>query len=170
MSALIVRRLDMARDFVAARDIRLEALSTYPQAFAADLDTEAALSAEQWVARAKDVIWFGGFVGDALMGTIIFVQSPRPKLKHTGNLGGMYVRSAVRGQGLGDALIVAALDAAKTAQCEQVSLTVNADNPHAIALYERHGFRTTGRLPNALRVGAHTYDELTMLCVFEKSA
>jgi hypothetical protein len=40
---------------------------------------------------------------------------------------------------------------------------VNAEYPHAIKLYERHGFRTIGKYPNSLRVGDRTYEELIML-------
>jgi len=46
---------------------------------------------------------------------------------------------------------------------EQIQLTVNADNARAIKFYERHGFRTVGRMPHALLVDGRYYDELTMV-------
>ena len=74
----------------------------------------------------------------------------------------MYVREDHRGTGLADALVEAVIDHA-IGLVEQLKLTVNAENPRAIALYERHGFRTVGRIPRSIRVGDRTYDELMMI-------
>ncbi len=53
----------------------------------------------------------------------------------------MYVRAGARGSGLSDALIEAVIDRAVRDGVEQIKLTVNAENMHAVKLYERHGFR-----------------------------
>ena len=74
----------------------------------------------------------------------------------------MYVREAARGTGLSAAMFDAVIDHA-TGLVEQLQLTVNADNARAIKFYERHGFRTVGRIPRALLVDGRYYDELSIV-------
>lgn len=52
----------------------------------------------------------------------------------------VYVREEVRGRGLGDALVEAALRRARRRRCRRVELDVDEDNIDALRLYERHGF------------------------------
>jgi ribosomal protein S18 acetylase RimI-like enzyme len=74
----------------------------------------------------------------------------------------MYVRAAFRGKGVADALLEAVLDLAETC-VEQVSLTVNAENPRAIRFYERHGFRRYGLVPRSLNIDGRFYDDVEMM-------
>ena len=55
------------------------------------------------------------------------------------------VSPAVRGTGVGHALLRQSLGALRDAGCRSVSLTVTAANEDAVALYERVGFRTRER-------------------------
>ena len=41
--------------------------------------------------------------------------------------------------------------------------------PRAVKFYERHGFRTVGRVPRAMRVGGRVFDELTMVRAVSES-
>ncbi len=50
-------------------------------------------------------------------------------------------------QGIGTALLVALLEESDRRGCRRLDLEVRADNPGAIALYERHGFRRIGHRP-----------------------
>lgn len=50
-----------------------------------------------------------------------------------------------RGQGVGDALMRAALETARDWQCEHLLLEVREGNAAAIALYRRHGLDVDGR-------------------------
>ena len=157
-----VRRLGMA-DVPALRELRLESLRLHPECFGADLEAEEAMSVEDMAARMNTGYSFGGFVDDVLSGLVVFVKPKNKKTGHTGDLGAMYVRANARGTGLGDALVEAVIDQAVATGTEQIKLLVNAENPHAIKLYERHGFRPVGKYPNSLRVGGKTYEELIML-------
>ncbi|HSM96169.1 MAG TPA: GNAT family N-acetyltransferase [Rhizomicrobium sp.] len=157
-----VRRMDAA-DVPALRELRLESLRLHPACFGADLEIEEAMSVEDMAARMRTGYTFGGFVDDVLSGLVVFVKPKNRKTGHTGELGAMYVRPNARGTGLGDALVEAVIDQAVATGAEQIKLTVNAENPHAIRLYERHGFRTIGRYPNSIRVDDRTYEELIML-------
>jgi ribosomal-protein-alanine N-acetyltransferase len=55
------------------------------------------------------------------------------------------VRSDWAGRGLGARLLIDALDAAIEAELRSVLLEVRPSNSSALALYERFGFRQTGR-------------------------
>jgi ribosomal protein S18 acetylase RimI-like enzyme len=156
-----VRRLT-PDDLDAMRAIRLEALRLHPECFGADLEIEEAFTPEQWLARMATAATFGGFVDDTLSGIAVFARPRSSKTAHTGELGAMHVKAAVRGSGLAGALIDTIVDHASR-EVEQIKLTVNAENARAIRFYERHGFRAIGRYPNSLRVGGRTYDELIML-------
>ena len=159
MGRLHVARLE---DIAAMRAIRLEMLSLHPEAFAADLETEEAMTVADFAARAAGSTTFGGYIEGVLAGSVVLVQPQRRKIAHTGTLAGMYVRPAFRGTGIADALIEAVIDHA-IGMVEQIELTVNAENVRAIGLYERHGFVAYGRRPRSIRVGERTYDEILML-------
>ncbi len=56
----------------------------------------------------------------------------------------MWVAPSVRGRGVGDALVRAALDHARAVGANRVVLDVTAGNEHAIDLYWRAGFADVG--------------------------
>lgn len=159
MTALVRRMSDA--DYEGLREIRLESLRLHPDCFSAELEVEEAFTREQWLSRLSSAVTFGGFADGAFNGVVVFAKPSSKKTRHTGELGAMYVRAAVRGTGLADALIDAVVDHAVN-EVEQLKLTVNAENARAIKLYERHGFRTIGKYPNSLRVGDRNYEELIM--------
>ncbi len=159
MAALRIIRLE---DAAALRDIRLEMLRLHPEAFAADLETEQAMTVADFAARAAGSMTFGGYVDESLAGMVVFVRPQRSKIGHTGMLAAMYVRAAYRGSGLADALIEAVIDHA-IGEAEQIELAVNVENTRAIALYQRHGFVPFGRKPRSIHVGCKYYDEILMM-------
>jgi len=61
---------------------------------------------------------------------------------------GIIVDHRRHGRGHGRALTSHALTLAKELRAPRVRLTVHADNPRAVALYERSGFRTAETLPD----------------------
>jgi ribosomal protein S18 acetylase RimI-like enzyme len=160
MSA-VVRRLT-PDDIPVLREARLEGLRNHPEAFSADLAVWEALTPEVWRTRVMNGNWFGAFAGEALAGICAISTSYSSKTSHLGEFGAMYVRAGYRGQHVGDALIDAVIAFARL-KFELVTLTVIAENTHAIALYERHGFVVIGKMPRAIRVGDRYYDELYMV-------
>jgi RimJ/RimL family protein N-acetyltransferase len=52
----------------------------------------------------------------------------------------------------------------------QVHLSVNADNPRALALYESLGFTAYGREPRALRVKEAFFDEILMALALDDAS
>jgi GNAT superfamily N-acetyltransferase len=59
----------------------------------------------------------------------------------------LFVREAVRGRGVGRALVEAVVRSARGRGCRRVELDVNEDNPPALALYERVGFAVSHKPP-----------------------
>jgi len=74
-----------------------------------------------------------------------------PERRATAVLISMWVDPVARGTGAGDALIAAALAWAAGQACHRLELTVLEANAAARRLYERNGFRPTGR---SVRAGA----------------
>jgi GNAT superfamily N-acetyltransferase len=162
------RRVTTARrilpdDWERFRDVRLESLRDYPEAFTADLAVESALTPDDWRARANE-LWFTCEIGGVFAGTAKYWRDTgSAKTAHVGHLGAMYVRGAFRGQGVGDALIEAVTAMAQGEGAEFLILGVHTKNLSAQALYERHGFKRFGMLPGALKVDGVYWDEIHMV-------
>jgi ribosomal protein S18 acetylase RimI-like enzyme len=77
----------------------------------------------------------------------------------------MYVREALRGSGLAEAIVKAVLAHARQ-RVEQVQLTVAVTNERAIRFYRRLGFEAYATEPRALKVGKTYIDELLMVHFF----
>lgn len=167
MSTFTIRKL-VESDLAATKALRLEALRLHPEAFSSDPERDVALTDEEWRERITPGRWFGAFVNDELVGIVAWMPGHSRKTAHTGEIGGMYVRETARGTGAAGALMDAALNDA-AAQIDQITLQVNADNARAVRLYERHGFRTVGRIPHSMRIDGRNYDELIMWRVVSTS-
>ena len=100
-------------------------------------------------------------VGGKVVG-MIFLGREEARRAHVGSIG-MAVHDAHAGRGVGAALMAATLDLADNwLQLKRIELSVYADNPRAIALYERFGFEREGLCRAfAWRNGAYA-DALTM--------
>lgn len=87
---------------------------------------------------------------------------PALRRRHVMSLG-ISVAPEAQGQGVGQALMAALCNYAdRWGQVLRIELSVFVDNPRAIALYQRHGFRQEGRhVGYALRDGAYV-DALSM--------
>jgi len=89
----------------------------------------------------------------------------RPLYAHVGVLG-LGVRAEYRGQGMGRALIDAALAAARARGFERVELQARASNARALHLYERFGFVHEGLKRRAAWDGDKYEDIVCMGRVF----
>lgn len=100
-------------------------------------------------------------IGGKVVGSI-YLDAGEGRRRHVGAIG-MAVHDAFAGQGVGTALMQAALDLADNwLNLRRVELHVYADNARAIGLYERFGFEREGLLRDyAWRDGAYV-DSLAM--------
>lgn len=152
-----VRRLGEA-DAGAYRELRLEALRDYPEAFQATYESAAELPVETYAQRLQRYALFGGFVDERLCGFVGFYPLKNPKIAHKAILWGMYVRPEARGTGLADAMVDAVLEHAR-GRVEQVLLSVIVDNERARRFYARKGFEPYGLERRALKIDDRYHDE-----------
>jgi ribosomal protein S18 acetylase RimI-like enzyme len=158
---LAVRQLQAAEPELY-REIRLEALRLHPEAFGASFEDEAARPLTDFAQRLTTNAIFGGFVGQALMGTAGFMPEVGVKRMHKAHLWGVYVGQAARGSGLARLLVDAVLDHARS-RVELIQLTVRSDNHDAQRLYTAAGFKPYGLEMHSLKVEGRYLDEVLMV-------
>ncbi len=104
--------------------------------------------------------------GNALLGWCDVLRQRPDARRHVGTLG-MAVRADARGQGLGRALITAALAGADARGLTRVELTVHPDNQVAQRLYRSVGFVLEGVQRGGWRMDGRTGDLHAMARVTE---
>jgi ribosomal protein S18 acetylase RimI-like enzyme len=163
MTDLVIRPLTLA-DAAQWRALRLEALRTYPTAFASAYEEalEQDLSVRIPPPDGPSVL-FGAFAGGALSGSAGLHVWPGRKQRHKAELWGMYVAPSLHRRGVGAALVRAVIEHART-RVAVIQLTVLSANGAAKALYSRFGFVAYGVEKRALRhQGVDHDDELMAL-------
>lgn len=135
-------------DIPALAALRREALSSTPLAFGASLEDDAGLSVEDMrasLASSGDFAILGAFDDGALVAMAGVVRLGKVKTRHRAMIWGMFVTPAARRQGLGAALLGAAIDRARSwPGVVTVELSVLDPAEDAARLYRRAGFREWG--------------------------
>lgn len=158
------RRLVPA-DAEAFRALRLEALSTAPEAFGSSPEEEAARPMDVVRARLADTgpdAVFGAFAGDDLVGMAGFVLSQGIKKRHKGLLWGVFVRAQWRDRGTGEQLVRAVIDHARS-HALLLQASVVTTNGSARRVYDRLGFVPYGIETRALCVSDTFHDEALLM-------
>jgi len=132
-------------EWQALRDIRLAALTDAPSAFGSTYAREAPFAEDQWRTRTT----CGG------RGAMFFAELP--ELTEPAGIAGalvqddgtvevvsMWVRPNARGHKVGEALITAVAEWARSRDHDALYLWVTESNAAARRLYERCGFTATG--------------------------
>jgi ribosomal protein S18 acetylase RimI-like enzyme len=162
--SMTIRTLN-ADDAEAYQALRLRGLKEIPEAFSSDYEEEVGRSVEEMRARVTpapdgSLCVFGAFVGGTLAGMLTFIRSARAKIRHSGELAGMYVAPEYRRQGLAGALVDSAVAYARSLPgMRQLKLGVGAANTPARALYASRGFVSFGVEPEAICVDGQFFDE-----------
>jgi ribosomal protein S18 acetylase RimI-like enzyme len=151
-------------DVEAYAALRLEALEREPEAFSSSAEQHHVLSWEDLKQRiggnSEDHFMAGAFVDGRLCGIAAFIRDRNLKERHKGHIAQVYVTAAVRGKGIGRALMQAVLDRAVRAPgVEQILISVTASQTAAAALYRSLGFETFGIERRALKIGSRYIDE-----------
>ena len=171
MTANAFIRVLTAADAPAYKTLHDAVLHSAPEAVVSDLASALARPAQAYVPRfgciASGRFFLGAFCSDAaapMLGCVGCERALYPQQRHSGELVGLMVAPAAQRQGLGWALLQQCLAlAAQVPGLEQLQLSVQADNAHAMRLYERAGFTAWGREPRALRVGCAYHDKVHMM-------
>ncbi|MDF2144574.1 N-acetyltransferase [Knoellia sp. p5-6-4] len=127
------------------RDVRLASLLDTPSAFSSTYAGESAFTDERWLARVHSgsSTWLAMW-GDLPVGTATSFRFPEQGEAET-CLVGMWVAGHARGRGVGEALVGHVIADARSRGLARVTLDVAEANHPARDLYERMGFRPTGR-------------------------
>ncbi len=168
-----IRRLSTS-DAPAFRALRLAALLDTPEAFATSHVEERDLPLAAFEARlveAPGQAVFGAFDGDTLAGITGLAREVLLQAAHKAQVWGMYVAAGARGHGVARELMQAAVAHARaTPGIAKVTLSVDAANVAAIALYESLGFVVFAREADATRLHGESRDELQMHLRFAPAA
>lgn len=108
---------------------------------------------------------FVALVGERVVGWCDIQRGTRESHSHRGALG-MGIVDGYRDQGLGWRLITATLDEARNRSFHRVELDAHADNPRAIRLYEKVGFKREGVARDAVMVDGRYIDSVKMAIIF----
>ena len=143
-------------DGEAYRGLRVHALEAFPEAFGSDAAAERTRDASSYRERltaGDGGFTLGAFVAGELVGAVTLFRDARVKTHHLGEVRGVMVRATTQRAGIGRRLMEGLIARATAdASCEQLTLTVSADNDAAVALYGACGFVRFGSLPRAIRV------------------
>ncbi|TQV87063.1 GNAT family N-acetyltransferase [Aliikangiella coralliicola] len=142
---LIYRRLSPSESF-AYREVRLESLRLFPDAFEAIFSEEkknTELMFESLIKQQdKSNFVVGAFEGTSLVGICGFVNRNQYSLERTGTIIQMYVKKEYRGKNIGLHLTNKVIEEVrKIPKTNRLVLEVKKTNSAAIAVYERAGFR-----------------------------
>jgi putative acetyltransferase len=106
------------------------------------------------VQRHADAAVFVALDGDAIVGRLSVARDPHPASSHVADLG-LMVAASHRRQGIGRALLEAAVEWARRSAVRKLELHVFPWNEPAIQLYEQFGFEREGlRRGHYVRDGA----------------
>jgi len=109
---------------------------------------------------------FVALVEGKVVGWCDITSLHRHAFVHAGNLG-IGVLAPYRGQGIGVALIRAALNKAKEIGLTRIELTVRENNKRAVALYKKEGFLIEGLHRNAVRIETKYENQISMALLYE---
>ena len=147
-------------DFVDQVSRESDYLTFGPGEFGITLEREQEFL--ETVRHKPNAIFLIGLLGHEVVASLSFAGGGRPRIAHVGEFG-MSVRKAYWEMGIGTAMLKAFLDwARQTGVIRKVNLRVRVDNPRAIALYEKCGFRVEGRISRKMQVNGKFYDTLLM--------
>ena len=124
------------------RTIRLRALADAPDAFGSTYAEVAARPLESWPKPLQEIAAFVAVKDGEDVGLVRCASDDQHP--DTAWLMSMWVAPEARGQGVGEALIEAVIEYARSNGAIRLLLDVGDDNEPAIALYARKGFKPTG--------------------------
>ncbi len=126
------------------RRIRLRSLRDAPDAFASTYEETEARPAESWTEQVATLPTFVAVRNGVDVG--IARGAPDDASESAAWLISMWIDPVARGQRIGERLIDAVVEWARTAGKSRLLLEVADENPSAIALYARMGFVPNGEV------------------------
>jgi GNAT superfamily N-acetyltransferase len=125
------------------RHIRLRALADTPDAFGSTYAEVAAHPLAEWSKQLQEIATFVAVHDGKDLGLVRCASD-----EHHHDIAwliSMWVTPEARGQGVGNALIDAVIECARSSGASRLLLDVGDHNQQAIALYARKGFQPNGQ-------------------------
>jgi GNAT superfamily N-acetyltransferase len=141
------------------REARLAALADAPTAYASSHEEEARYGDDRWRDMAEGAAMYVALADGAPVGLAAGLARDTDDVK---GLGAMWVAPAWRGRGVASRLADAVAGWARQVNARGLCLWAPADDPRALAFYERQGFRPTGRSMPFPRKGDRSICEMSM--------
>jgi GNAT superfamily N-acetyltransferase len=166
-------RLLTERDAETLWKFRMVALETDPWSFVESPEELQRMPVAEYAQRVRSGetgnFIFGAFERDQIIGMVGFYQEVPAKRRHKGWIWGVFVAPNARGRGVAKALMLRAIEKAKTLpELDMLLITVSVGQPAPRRLYESLGFRSIGIEPRGLKIGAHHVDEEHMVLGFSR--
>ncbi|MDA7501730.1 GNAT family N-acetyltransferase [Chitinophagales bacterium] len=136
-SSLIYRKLT-AKDSLAYREIRLESLVEFPEAFGSNYEQQLAkpkLAFQGFLEQDAVHKVFGCFTQNELLGICAYFRTD-----NSAELIQVYLKPAYHGHGIGKQLLTSLIDFAKSDGVTCLDLGVAEQNSSAIRTYQSLGF------------------------------
>ncbi|WP_245626915.1 GNAT family N-acetyltransferase [Aestuariivita boseongensis] len=141
------------------REIRLEALERFPEAFLTTADEQRRRAASDDRAQLAQGRWRGLFHGQDLIGIGALIPMAYAAAAHRFEIGALYVSEVHWGTDAAQSFLNALEAEARQKGALQLELSVAANNPRAIRFYERNGFERMGIQPRAIIVDGVGQDD-----------
>ncbi|EGQ7962725.1 GNAT family N-acetyltransferase [Vibrio parahaemolyticus] len=129
------------QDSLKYRELRLESLRLYPEAFGSDYKTQSQLPKlffEQMIEKeSNDHIMLGAFYNNELVGLCGLISLEQ---SHSLEIVQMYVSPNARGKSIGQTLLTKAKSVLQDRNEDRLELTVYSGNFAAIKSYKKFGF------------------------------
>lgn len=156
-------RLLTLDDLHAYRALWLDGLRRFPTAFLLTEGEALGVTDAQLVGGITAGHYWGAFEQERLVGMVCLKRGTLDRLRHTCDLGPLYVLPEAQGRGLARGLVLAAVAAATKAGVLQVELCVDETNIRARDLYLSVGFEQFGRRPRSVFINGVPRDDLLMM-------
>jgi ribosomal protein S18 acetylase RimI-like enzyme len=150
------------------RTIRLESIHHHNSAFAISQTQLLGLSHDQWEQACSNAMIgqadaiFLAWYHHIVVGMVGCRIDPSPKMRHVGNIWGMYVNPMHSGKQVGTRLMQQMIAHGEQLGLHMLKLSVTTNQDAAIALYRRVGFERYAYEPALLHIDSVDIDALHM--------
>lgn len=160
---MTIRRLT-ARDLSAFRALWVEGLRQVPNAFLLDAEEVRAIPNKEIERGLEAHVYLGAFDdAERLVGFVVARRGGPLRLRHTADIGPLYIHESAQGQGLGRELMETLLRHLTEAGLLQAELVVDVENARAQVLYNSLGFLVFGRRPRSVLIDGVPRDDYLMI-------
>jgi ribosomal protein S18 acetylase RimI-like enzyme len=149
------------------RTLRLQCLQCHPENFGTlyeeELENDSLKFDKIIVQNCTIDFLMGAFDKENLIGICGYIQEKRTKTRHQGEISQMHVSPSYQGKGIAKELLKLTISKAfSDSNLEFITLGVVHSNAPAIDLYQKHGFKQYGVLPNYYKNGG-SYEDMVFM-------